>query len=181
MDFNIRTVEDIEAIAPAPAAPPAAAPPPDGPPPGGALPPAAPAPPAGPAAPATPPRLPTVDDFWAKLRKYLPAEVIGGYLLIYGLLRQILDDPGDLRALRVSILVLVALSAVLAYVGAATLHNVQRWQQQAISAAALVLWSIGDGSLLGTYDFWQPAMGSIALIAFGTIAAVVQLPPLPDP
>ena len=39
----------------------------------------------------------------------------------------------------------------------------------------------GDGSLLGTYDFWQPAMGSIALIAFGTIAAVVQLPPLPDP
>jgi hypothetical protein len=123
---------------------------------------------------------PTTDDFWARLRKYVPAETIGGYLVLIGLVRQVFDDADQLDEQRIGIIVTAAIMAGLTWVATRTMLKVKRTSQRLISLLAFTVWIVGDGSLLGTFDWWQPAIGLIAVVLFGVLVAVFKLRSLPQ-
>ena len=157
MDMNIVTDADLQAAAAA------------GPPPGAA---GAPAPPAA-AAPAPAAR---GDDYWKKLRKYVPAETIGAYLLIDSLFLEIYED--DLTPLRWTLIVGAVVFAALTWVATRTLLGITRPDQRAIAVLAFGVWVFAGGTLFTTYDWYRSGFGVVAVVAFGAIAAVFRLKPV---
>ena len=149
MEMNIVTDADVKAAA--------------GPPPGAT---GAPAPTAAPA---------TADDYWKKLRKYVPAETIGAYLLIDSLFLQIYDD--DLTPLRWTLIVAAFIFAVLTWIATRTLLGITRPDQRAIAVLAFGVWVFAGGTLFKTYDWYESGFGVIAVVAFGAVTAVFRLKP----
>lgn len=118
------------------------------------------------------------DDYWARLVKYVPVEIIGAYLVVLGVLDTAYPDSGTPR--RIALATLAVLSLVASWLFAQRVLNVVRQAQLAMTAVAFAVWVFATGGYFSTTAWWEPWMGTIAVVAFGVAARIVGLGPLPS-
>ena len=119
----------------------------------------------------------TADDYWARLAKYVPVEIISAYLLIVGLIPSD-DGGGPPRSW------LLAASLVAGVVGtwffARRVLGVVRPLQAAMSCLGFVVWALATGGWFALQAWYEPWLGTVAVIVFGVVIQIVKVPPLPE-
>ncbi|WP_027345050.1 hypothetical protein [Hamadaea tsunoensis] len=118
---------------------------------------------------------PTADDFFARLLKFTPLEVVGAYIATSGVVASALHGP----ALRWMLGALLGLAAVAVWFFGRRILHVVRPQQLAISVAAFLVWAYATGGMFATFAWWAPWQGTVGVVAFALTARIVNLPPLP--
>lgn len=116
------------------------------------------------------------DSYFDRLAKYVPVEIIGAYLLIEGLVKELTEGAAERWALLVLFLCGLAATWLFAW---RVLH-VARTAQLVMSVLAFAVWVFATGGWFATLRFWAPGWGTVAVIAFGVAVRIVQLGPLPQ-
>lgn len=114
------------------------------------------------------------DDYFDRLVKYVPLEIIGAYLIVDGLLRELLEG----QALSIGLLALLVLGLLAAWFFANRVLNVVRTNQLVMTAIAFLVYVFATGGWFATFPFWAPAWGTIAVVLFGVAVRIVGIPPL---
>jgi hypothetical protein len=123
------------------------------------------------------PNRPTPDDYFTRLLKYVPVEIIGGYLIIAGVLESAYPSWGDAR--RVWLGALLVAGAVGSFFYAQRVNHVRRYTQLAMTSVAFTIWVFASGGVFAGAGWWHPWMGTIAVVVFGLLVRIVGLGPLP--
>jgi hypothetical protein len=121
----------------------------------------------------------TADDYWSRLAKYVPIEMISAYVLLKGLIESAYR-PGQ-TALAVALGALMVLGAGTTWVFAIRVLHIVRRSQAALSVSGFLVWVVATGGFFATLSWYQPWMGTAAVIMFGVAVQIIQLPPLPAP
>ena len=119
----------------------------------------------------------TLDNYWARLAKYVPIEMISAYMLMKGALESAYkasDTSG-----RLFLGGLTALGIVGTWFFAKRVLRVIRWQQCAVSSLAFLVWVFATGGVFASFSLYMPWMTTAAVVFFGVTAKIVDLPPLP--
>ena len=129
------------------------------------------------AAPAGPSAVvvPSGDDYSTKLVKYVPPELVGAYVFLsatIGTNAAAKDRSWWLGGLLVAMLVLTAVYDW-------RVLNIVRASQIVMSVIGLAVYVFAVGGWFATTTWYQPWHGSIALVLFGLLVAVIRLKPLP--
>lgn len=120
---------------------------------------------------------PRPDDYWARLAKYVPIEIIGAYLIIAGILDTAYRDQLTQHQFALAVLGLLGLLA--SWLFTQRVLNVVRRTQLTMTVAAFAVWTFATGGYFATTAWWQPWMGTIAVVSFGVAARIVGIGPLP--
>lgn len=120
---------------------------------------------------------PTEDDYLTKLLKYVPPEVIGAYIFLVG----IITSNADKGTLHWWLAALLVVMLVVTVVYDIRVLNIVRPAQIVMSVIGLAVYAFALGGWFATMAWYQPWYGSIALVVFGLLVAVVRLNPLPTP
>lgn len=123
------------------------------------------------------PNRPTPDDYFARLLKYIPVEIVSSYLIIAGVFESVYSDSGVAR--RLSLGGLLAAGLVGSYAYAQRVNHVLRRAQLVMTSAAFAVWVFATGGVFATWAWWHPWMGTIAVVTFGVLVKIVQLGPVP--
>jgi hypothetical protein len=118
---------------------------------------------------------PKSDDYLARLLKYIPAEVIGVYLVVLGLVRQGYSD--DAKTLQILLWGLAIFGVVATALVALLKLAIKNPGQIAMMCIAFVVWVAGTDGVFATLAFWKPIMGSIAVVLFGFCAYLFNFAP----
>jgi hypothetical protein len=118
----------------------------------------------------------TADDYWGRLTKYLPVEVIGGYLILQGLLQTAYPEGTTGRIVALGILFL--LGGIGTWVVARQVLLVHRRRQIAVSLIGYLTWVFATGGCFAELDWYGPWMGTAAVVIFAVAVKVVRLPAL---
>jgi hypothetical protein len=119
---------------------------------------------------------PKVDTYFDRLTKYIPMEIIGAYLVVEGLLKELLKT----EELAVGLLVLFLLGMLSTWFFARRVLNVVRTSQLTMSAFAFFVWVFATGGWFVTLEFWAPGWGTIAVVVFAVMVRILNIGPLPD-
>lgn len=119
----------------------------------------------------------TLDNYWARLAKYVPIEVISAYLLIKGALESAYKANDATGRLFLACLTILGIAGTWFF--AKRVLGVIRWQQCAISSLAFLVWVFATGGVFASFAWYMPWMTTAAVVFFGFTAKVVDLPPLP--
>ncbi len=119
----------------------------------------------------------SVDTYMDRLIKYVPVEVIGCYLLLEGILRELFTDD----SLKYALAVLFAVGLALTWLVAKYVLDVERHAQIVVSMAAFAVWVFATGGWFKEVFSLQAGWGSIAVVGFGLLVGIVRMPPLPQP
>lgn len=120
----------------------------------------------------------TADDYWARLVKYVPIEVISAYILLKGAIESAYKPTEPIGAWMLG--ALVVLGAVATWFFARKVLRVARWQQLLLSAVAFLVWTFATGGVFATFSWYLPWMTTAVVVIFGVVVRVVELPPLPE-
>jgi hypothetical protein len=139
--------------------------------------------PPGPATQPAPPSQPapaglaiaTEDGYLTKLLKYVPVEVLGGYLFMASVIDS--NVTGHQRAIWLGGLLAAILLLTIAY--DYWVLNIVRWQQTAMSVVGLAVYVFSIGGWFATTNWYHQWYASIAIALFALLAGVLKLPPLP--
>jgi branched-subunit amino acid transport protein len=120
----------------------------------------------------------SADDYWAKLAKYVPIEIISAYLLIDGLIRSGTSSNSARWWLLLGFLVA---GVVATWFFARRVLGVVRSSQTSMSCIGFVVWVLATGGWFALQPWYGPWIGTGAVIVFGVLAQIVNVPPLPSP
>ena len=126
--------------------------------------------------PATAPQV-TTDDLYAKILKYIPAPLIGLYLLAVNLFLSVFQDRDTHRALATTLTFVLFGVLIVVYLAR---RGVRRKSQLVVSLVAFVAWAMaspGPFQELALYESWW---GTLALIVVAALFLAVKVPPLAD-
>lgn len=121
----------------------------------------------------------TADDAYTRILKYIPAPLIGLYLLIVNALLGSLDETNHHDARRWACWIILVVFAALI---AAYLHNtgVKRTSQIVVSILAYLAWAAASPGPFQLLHWWNDGYATAALGVVLAIAFAFQLNPLPD-
>jgi len=119
---------------------------------------------------------PKPDNYFDRLLKYIPAEIISTYIL----LAAPVPDTFAGTAVRRAYWILLLIGLVLTPVFARQVLKVERKRQICLTTVGFVVFVAGQGGAFALYDWWKGyyALGATAL--FLLLVAIVHLPPLPQ-
>lgn len=118
------------------------------------------------------------DDYWSRLVKYIPIEIISAYVLLEGLIKSAYQPADVRRTVFLGILVTIGVAGTFFF--ARRVLKVERWQQISVSAVGFLVWTFATGGFFESFAWYGPWMGSAAVILFGIAVRIIDLPPLPD-
>ena len=98
----------------------------------------------------------TPDDYFDRLVKYIPAEVVSLYLMWVGLIDSIRDGEVYLW-----LLFLICLVGTFFYLQ--RVLKVYNWKQLLISCVAFVVWAFALGGPFREFNWYQQQLGALAL------------------
>lgn len=98
----------------------------------------------------------TPDDYFDRLVKYIPAEVVSLYLMGVGLIDSIRDGEVYLW-----LLFLICLVGTFFYLQ--RVLKVYNWKQLLISCVAFVVWAFALGGPFREFNWYQQQLGALAL------------------
>jgi hypothetical protein len=117
----------------------------------------------------------TTDDLYARILKYIPAPLIGLYLMITNLWLGVLKGGAEEVAAWITLVAFAAL--VVAFL---LNRKVRRKSQIAVSVLAFVAWAAASPGPFELIGGWNEAFGTIALAAAVALLVVFRPGPLPD-
>jgi drug/metabolite transporter (DMT)-like permease len=123
-------------------------------------------------------RAPTADDYWGRLFKYVPVEIIGAYLIVSGVLDTAYQDGSAAR--QIAMAILGCLGLVASWLFTQRVLQVVRPTQLTMTVFAFAVWVFATGGVFATTGWWQPWMGTIAVVVFGVASRIVGLGSLPE-
>ena len=117
------------------------------------------------------------DGYLDRLLKYIPGEVVAFYLGVEGALRtlQPAASPGGAAQWTLFLLTLAATPFWLRRVA-----KVAKWKQVALSTAAFAVWVFALPGPFATFGWYQPALGTIAILGYTFIVPIVGVEALPS-
>jgi hypothetical protein len=128
--------------------------------------------------PAPPAGTPTADDYWNRLLKYIPIEVIGVYLAASDAVASVTGHTKRETVLWIIFGVVLAVTPIY-------LRNVVgivRPRQLIISAVAFAVWAFAlGGPFAESWSGYESWMGALAIILSAFVFGALKLPPLPKP
>ena len=116
------------------------------------------------------------DTYFDRLSKYVPTEIIGAYLILEGLLKELLED----RFLSLGLLILFLFGSLATWFFARRVLKVIRMSQLAVSTFGFLVWVFATGGWFATLPFWAPGWGTVSVIVFAVIVRVLNIDPLPS-
>jgi hypothetical protein len=125
--------------------------------------------------PGADPRLPgeasspsTADSYVDRLFKYIPAELVAGYIFVTGIVKR-LTDTGEIRIIHWLLFILFCILTPL-YLW--RIQKVLKIQQHIISFLSFVVWVFALGGPFTLFEWYNPLYGEILLPVFTIIIAI---------
>jgi hypothetical protein len=116
---------------------------------------------------------PSAIDYAERITKYIPGEILAGYLAINGILASVTATQEDVR--RWVYVVTFALCLVLTpiYFNMLAKNKQPRRLQMVLSTVAFVVWAYNLGGVFEILKIYVPWVGSILLIVFSLISGTL--------
>ncbi len=115
-----------------------------------------------------PTTIPAADTYVDRLFKYIPAELVAGYIFVTGVLKQ-LTDAGEIRILQwLLFLVFCGLTPLYLW----RIQKVKKVQQHLISTLSFIVWVFALGGPFSLYGWYNPVYGQILLPVFTLVVAI---------
>jgi hypothetical protein len=118
---------------------------------------------------------PSSDDFGSRLIKYIPAEIVGAYVFIAGLIQGLLTEEKSFLSLRgitwlwISVCVFFILSPIYMYNASRTKSEPPQWFQVCCAPIAFLAWAFAlGGPFESAMSDYNAAGGSIVLVLVST-------------
>lgn len=108
------------------------------------------------------------DNYVDRLFKYIPAELVAGYIFVLGVMKR-LTDTGEIRILQ---WLLFFIFCVLTPLYIWRVQKVRKIQQHVISLLSFVIWVFALGGPFALYSWYNPIYGEILLPVFTLAIAV---------
>ncbi len=108
------------------------------------------------------------DSYFDRLFKYIPAELVAGYIFVQGVLKNLTD------AVEISILqwTIFSLFCLLTPLYLWRVQKVSKIQQHIISFVSFVVWCFALGGPFAMYSWYNPVYGEILLPVFTLLVAI---------
>ncbi len=110
----------------------------------------------------------TRDGYFDRLFKYIPAEIVAGYIFVTGVMKQI-TDAGEVRILQ---WILLAVFCILTPLYLWRIQKVKKIQQHIISLLSFIVWIFALGGPFALYAWYNPVYGEILLPVFTLVVAI---------
>ena len=110
----------------------------------------------------------TKDGYFDRLFKYIPAELVAGYIFVLGVVEQ-LTDAGEIKVFQWLLFVIFCILTPL-YLW--RLQKVMKIQQHIISLLSFVVWAFALGGPFALCGWYNPVYGSILLPVFTLLVAI---------
>jgi hypothetical protein len=110
----------------------------------------------------------TKDGYFDRLFKYIPAELVAGYIFVLGVVKQ-LTDAGEIRVFQWLLFIVFCILTPL-YLW--RVQKVAKLQQHAISLLSFIVWVFALGGPFALCSWYNPVYGSILLPVFTLLVAI---------
>jgi len=117
------------------------------------------------------------DDYFTRLAKYVPVEMVSAYLVVQGLVETAYKTGTPTRAYALGALLVV--TAIATWFFCARVLKVRRPLQLAMAVLALAIWVLATGGWFATTSWWQAWFGTAAVVLYGVLVRIINLPALP--
>ncbi|MBO1069045.1 MAG: hypothetical protein HEQ13_06545 [Dolichospermum sp. DEX189] len=114
-----------------------------------------------------------LDGYFDKLIKYIPTEIVGGWIAITGLIKGASNIPTN-TILWILFIIFTGLTAL--YILKQTFESKKPLaiKQTIISTIAFIVWVFALGEPVNTLSFYRPVYGSISLILYNLIIPLIN-------
>jgi hypothetical protein len=120
----------------------------------------------------------TADDYWTRVLKYVPVEIVSAYLLLKNMLEGAYVPGSFARLVSLEVLFTLGLLGTWAY--AKLRLQIVRNTQIAVTVVGYCAWAFAAGSFLAEFGWYSPWMATASIVIFGVVVQIVKLPPLAD-
>ena len=110
----------------------------------------------------------TKDGYFDRLFKYIPAELVAGYIFVLGVVKQLTDT----REIKVFQWLLFIAFCILTPLYLWRVQKVLKIQQHVISLLSFVVWAFALGGPFALRSWYNPVYGSILLPVFTLLVAI---------
>lgn len=108
------------------------------------------------------------DDYFDRLFKYIPAELVAGYIFVQGIVKQ-LTDPAELIIIH---WVVFGIFCILTPLYLRRVQKVLKIQQHIISLLSFVIWVFALGGPFSLFSWYNQVYGEILLPVFTLLIAI---------
>ena len=112
----------------------------------------------------------TRDGYFDRLFKYIPAELVAGYIFVLGVVKQ-LTDAGEIRIFQWLLFIVFCILTPL-YLW--RVQKVLKVQQHIISLLSFVVWVFALGGPFALNGWYNPVYGAILLPVFTLVVAIIE-------
>ena len=114
-----------------------------------------------------------IDGYFDKLLKYIPTEIVGGWIAITGLIKSASDIPKN-NILWILLIVFTALTAGYILQQTSEPKKPLAVKQTTISTIAFIVWVFALGEPFDSLSFYNPIYGSILLILYNLTIPLIN-------
>jgi len=108
------------------------------------------------------------DGYFDRLFKYIPAELVAGYIFVLGVINQ-LTDTAKVKFLHWALFIVFC---ILTPLYLRRLQKVRKIQQHLISVVSFIVWCFALGGPFALYGWYNPVYGEVLLPVFTLIVAI---------
>jgi len=112
----------------------------------------------------------TRDGYFDRLFKYIPAELVAGYIFVLGVVNQ-LTNAGEIRIFH---WILFIIFCILTPLYLWRVQKVLKVQQHIISLLSFIVWVFALGGPFALSVWYNPVYGAILLPVFTLIVAIIE-------
>ena len=114
-----------------------------------------------------------IDGYFDKLLKYIPTEIVGGWIAITGLIKSASDIPTN-TILWILLIIFTVLTALYILQQTSEPKKPPAIKQTTISAIAFIVWVFALGEPFDSLGFYNPIYGSILLIIYNLTIPLIK-------
>ncbi len=114
-----------------------------------------------------------IDGYFDKLLKYIPTEIVGGWIAITGLIKSASDIPTN-TILWIILIIFTVLTALYILQQTSEPKKPPAIKQTTISAIAFIVWVFALGEPFDSLGFYNPIYGSILLIIYNLTIPLIN-------
>jgi len=114
-----------------------------------------------------------IDDYFSKLLKYIPTEIVGAWVAITGLIKGANGIPTN-TILWILLIVFTVMSAAYILQQTSEPKKPPAVKQTTISSIAFIVWVFALGEPFNSLSFYSPVYGSILLILYNLIIPLIN-------
>ena len=114
-----------------------------------------------------------IDDYFSKLLKYIPTEIVGGWIAITGLIKSAAGIPTN-TILWILLIVFTVMTAAYILQQTSEPKKPRAVKQTTISTIAFIVWVFALGEPFSSLSFYRPVYGSILLILYNLTIPLIN-------